>query len=258
MHENMDKTHNLEYYIDNGIVNVIVYKSTNEKIIYYRECVMGTEELDERETQINENKSIYKKLPQHIEGFDFEYALGILKSEDVLIDILEEYYYFIDSFPKKISVLYDSISDDETRMRYKTEVHGLKSAAATVGALQMSELAKRLEKASNDGNMQDVKKLHAILTDELVKHKKIISAIVAETEEKNEFDNINELLPLFDMLKSSLENNDYATADCMCDEIKNYKYPAHIQTLVEAILNNVRNLEADEAIKAIAELKTKR
>lgn len=216
------------------------------------------EKLNERDNQINENESNYRKLPQHIEGFDFDYALGILKSEDVLIDILEEYYYFIDSLPKKLSSLYDDISDDETRKRYKTEVHGLKSAAATVGALQLSELAKRLEKVAADGNMQEIKELHATLMDELVMHKKHISVIVTETEEKNEFDNINDLLPLFDMLKSSLENNDYATADCMCDEIKRYRYPTHIQTMVEAIVSHVRNLEADEAVKAIVELKTKR
>ena len=59
----------------------------------------------------------------------------------------------------------------------------------------------------------------------------------------------------FDMLKDSLEKNDYDMADSICNEIRSYKFADRIQPLVDDILNHTWNFQTEEAILAIAVLK---
>ena len=57
------------------------------------------------------------------------------------------------------------------------------------------------------------------------------------------------------MLKCSLENENYQTADIIFAEINKYVYPANIQILVDEIAPDVMNLESEKAITKIDKLK---
>ena len=54
-----------------------------------------------------------------------------------------------------------------------------------------------------------------------------------------------------------IENDDYDTADIICDEINKYIYPAPIQMMIDEIAIQVTNLEACEAILTIDKLRMK-
>ena len=54
-----------------------------------------------------------------------------------------------------------------------------------------------------------------------------------------------------DMLKTSLENEDYGTADFVCGEIQKYQYSDEIQALTEKLAGQIFNLESEEALETI-------
>ena len=57
------------------------------------------------------------------------------------------------------------------------------------------------------------------------------------------------------MLRVSLEDDDYNTADLICSEIQKYKYSKGIQLLVDELVAQVMNLEADAAIETIGKIR---
>ncbi|MBQ7066310.1 MAG: response regulator [Lachnospiraceae bacterium] len=197
-----------------------------------------------------------QNLPQ-LEEFDFDYAMNILKSEELILITLKDFYTFMERLPGKLSRLFDAINQEEIRALYKIEVHALKSTAATVGALILSKLARMLEVAAVENNVERITVLHPVLLDEIEKHKKRIATIMQDPEDKVVLKNLKEILPYLDMLKVGIENDDYDTADVICDEISKYVYPAQIQTMIDEIASQVTNLEACEAIINIDKLKMK-
>ena len=62
---------------------------------------------------------------------------------------------------KRMRLLYDSSNWAD----YAIKVHALKSTALTIGAEQLSNCAKMLEKAGKTGDVEYIKKNHAMLID---------------------------------------------------------------------------------------------
>ncbi|MBQ7067330.1 MAG: response regulator [Lachnospiraceae bacterium] len=196
----------------------------------------------------------YSQLPQ-LDEFDFDYAMNLLKSEEILLNTLEDFHDLLKRLPRMLSELEDSILQEESRTRYRIEVHALKSSAATVGALLLSKVARLLELAAANHDVERIYVLHPILLEEIEKHKERIASILPQEEKKVMLDNIDEVLPYFDMLKSNLENDDYNNADFISSEIQKYAYSEEIQPLVEQLASQVMNLEAEEAIITIEKIK---
>ncbi len=193
------------------------------------------------------------ELPE-LEEFDFAYALGILQKEEILIKFLNDFCMTLAPLQEKLDVLYENLEDEATLSEYRTSVHSLKSTAATVGALLLSKTARLSEMAAIEKDISRLKILHPILQDEIQKHKARIDTIIApKAKEIADF-----VEPAYlDMLKKSLEKEDYATADLVCDEIQKKKYPEEIQELVEKLAWQVFDLDAEKAILTIKEIKGK-
>lgn len=99
------------------------------------------------------------KLPV-LEGFDLNVAMEILQSEDVVQVILIEFDDFLDHIVPKLEKLYSENMTEEDMKNYRMEVHSLKSSAATVGAMELSELAKAQEMAAIDRDQSQVTEQH--------------------------------------------------------------------------------------------------
>ena len=191
-------------------------------------------------------------LPE-LDEFDFEYALNLLKEKEVLMQMLEEFYDSVDFVQGKILDLYTNIESQEGLKEYRIEVHALKSTSAIIGALLLSKLARIIERAAMDNDVEKIKALHPILLEEIEKHKERIGTILPEKEEKIIAGDAQ--MAYFDMLKAGLENDDYDTADFVCEEIKKYKYEDGIQMLVDVLIKNVQNFNTEKALLIIEKIK---
>lgn len=195
--------------------------------------------------------AVKKELPK-LEGFDFDYAVQITLNEEILRVLLIDFYVAADMLKDKLQGLFADIEKEDTLALYRIEVHALKSTSASIGALSLSDLARNLEQAAIAKNISGIQALHPVLIEELMKHKERISILVPKKEEKKTAG--KELNPYFGMLKNSLANFDFNSADMLSKEIQKYQFADSIQPLVDKLVNQILQLEADEAVATIKEI----
>ena len=203
-------------------------------------------------------------LPE-LEEFDFEFSMRLLKSEDLVLKVLKDFERSLESLPDKLEDLYKQIWNDgegnienvnmEKLGLYRIEVHALKSTAATVGALLLSKLARLLEVAAIEADTAKIRSLHPILLDEMSKHRQRINEVLVKEEPEQTMEDESQLIQYLDMLGECLEECDYNRADVVCEELRKYTFSSQIGELIKTLLEQVMNLEDDDAINTIGELK---
>ena len=60
------------------------------------------------------------------------------------------------------------------------------------------------------------------------------------------------------MLDMSISNDDYGTADFVCEELQKYSYPENICKEMDKLIKKVNELDSDAAIQLISTIKGKR
>ncbi len=196
-------------------------------------------------------EAVKNELPK-LEGFDFDYAVQITLNEEILRVLLIDFYDAADLLIDKLQGLFEGIENEENLALYRIEVHALKSTSASIGALLLSELARNLEKASIEQNIDEIRNMHPVLIEELIKHKERITVIIPKQEKEKAADESTKVY--FTMLKNSLENYDFDSADMLSNELQKYQFADSIQPLVDKLINQILQLEADEAIVTIQEI----
>lgn len=242
----------------------IIPEKLDDMIIKY----LPKDKVLEGDTQnIVENKRIddiqISALPQ-LDEFDFDVAMKLLNSEELVLKVLRDFGVSLENLSGKLNRMYDVIWDDEIGgmninkeklSLYRIEVHALKSTAGTVGAMLLSKLARLLEVAAMEEDVTKLVALHPILIDEINKHKKRINDAMLNEVQEQTMEDVHLLITYLDMLHQHLEESDYNMADVVCDEIGKYTYSGEIGELVNKMLESVINLDEDEAINIIRELK---
>lgn len=188
-----------------------------------------------------------------LEEFDFKYAMGMLRSEELLMQSLANFRDLLKYIPEKLEYLMASIEDEAGLNAYRIEVHALKGTAATVGALLLSKLARILEVAAANGEIEKIHTLQPILLEEIEKHLERVETLFPE--ERKEIESIELLSSYLDMLYMGVAQGDYDTADFMMEELKKYRYSEEIQDLIDELTGQVLNLEMSNAMETIEKIK---
>lgn len=195
-------------------------------------------------------KKTLKELP-NLEEFDLEYAMGVLEDEDTLKELLIDFYHFLGICSESLELLEDKLEADDNLIQYRVEVHSLKSSAATVGAMIVSKLARVLEIAAKEENIEKIHRLHPILIEEMQLHQQRIEVLLPKEEHKIPVKNLKEVTPLFEMLHSSLKAGNINTADYLLKEINHYEFDNHLWKQMKELSNQILSLEVDEAIETV-------
>lgn len=240
-----DKEKYLEEGFDDFISKPIMLEELEDMILKY----MPKELVERRETM--EVVSTIKELPK-LDEFDFEYALNILRDEELLINILRDFGNSLDILDNKLNNLYSRIKETNILHEYRIEVHGLKSSAASVGALLLSKLARLQELAAIDKDYDSISAIHPLLISQMKKHRdRIMGLFPTGNEEKKE--GMEE--DFLKMLEMALKNNDMDTADGMCLEMMRYKYNEELQKLIEKLATEILQLDSEKALDTIQQIR---
>ena len=188
-----------------------------------------------------------------LEEFDFEYAMRILKNEELIWKMLMDFHSYLERIYDKLNDMAGRFSDGEQLALYRIEVHALKSTSATVGALLLSKVARLSEVAAIENDVERLEILHPILSEEIMKHKKRLDEVMPQQETKKAAD-VDEIISYLNTLNASLQNDDFDSADFLCGELQKFKYSDKIQLLMEELSNKVMNLESEDAIMIIQEV----
>lgn len=177
--------------------------------------------------------------------FDVKAAVAMLGSEELFWTVLKDYFKVIDKKAALIKVFFEGLD----WKNYTIEVHALKSASKQIGAMALSELAAKMEKAANDKNYGFIvenqeKMLH------MYEGCKIALEPFMEKEDNTSLQKKGsvskaELLQLFSKLRQALDNLDM---DSMEDTVRcfaEYCYPQEQQELLIQLKDAVENLDVD-------------
>jgi signal transduction histidine kinase/CheY-like chemotaxis protein len=157
----------------------------------------------------------------------------------------------------------------QTMDKFITQVHALKSAAASIGAMDLSHKAARLEAAGKAEDIDGIQKNlggFAKQLDELVKNIQaalktdtaagapVESGTADEDESAEAQDALTPLLPLLKKLKNALELQNFPEIDRLLNKAGKRPLDAEIKEALEKISDDVLVTEFDSAIKSIEKI----
>lgn len=183
-----------------------------------------------------------------VEGTDRKEALKASGSAEVLRQVMEQFAITIPSKHKLISDLWQS-GDIKN---YTIEVHALKSSARLIGATALSELARELEDAGNDNDVEKINaKTPALLYDYNEFKERL--AFLTEDEDRQERDIIDpeELKEGLEALKEMVGAFDFDSADMCVAELNKYAMPTDFKEDFEELKVRLSEVDADGILKLL-------
>lgn len=184
---------------------------------------------------------------QPLEEFDWEAAMRILQDESMLMETLQDFAEFLPRMHDELDLYMDTIDAKESLDHYRITVHSLKSSAATVGATLLSNLARLLEEAAVNGNMQRLRILHPVLQEEIGRHYERVCTLFPENTDTMIKDD-NECWIYLAMLRGNLEQHELSASDMIVRELVKYSKGKPIQDVVSELKKQVDMLEFEEAV----------
>ncbi len=241
--------------------------------------------LSEEEKQVvssresREHNPVPDDLPD-VEGLDWSYAWLHLPEMDMLRDGVSSFYDIIGLQADRLQELYEAMlpkvgnvssvkltgegseEEDNPLTAYRIHVHGMKSAAATIGIVPLAGMAKMLEFAARDGNLKLIHSMHDIFLAEWRSYEVKLSGVFglgydrrdsAGGEEASSGD--TELLKaMIDLLRPALEDLDVDSADDIMEKMKEYSFGPAVDELVPKLNAAVKNLDEEIAGRIMDEM----
>lgn len=156
---------------------------------------------------------------------------------------------------------------DEAFDAYRIQVHGMKSAAATIGIVPLAGMAKVLEFAARDKDMDIIASMHDTFIREWRSYGDKLGGVFGiegpagscddhgmDNDAGKETADADMLRAMMEMLKNALEDFDVDAADGIIDKIRSYSYEQEIGALIPELSAAVKDLDQDEAERVMNEI----
>lgn len=247
-----------EQYLEQGFVDFLSKPIQPDKLenltmtLLIEQGVSVNQDVEAKEREASFTDEV--ELPD-IAEFDWDYAGMYLKDKKILLQTVKDYYLAMGNNICRIQQLFEHIVDENGLAEYRIFVHGLKSTSASVGALILSKLARLLEIAAIDGDIQRIQTLHPVFLEELKTHKQRLSPFFeVKKEEKTESGDMGQLKLYLEELCECLKDWDYDQADAIMEQINQYTYEETVGKKIELLSQQVMELEAEAAIGTIEDI----
>ncbi len=248
-----------EMYISEGFTGFLSKPIRSEKM---EEMLMRLlpKELVKKTEEIIESSSKKKEENPQIDGIDSQYALLNLKDEALFEEMVKEFIITAKKDAAELDELFDGVmdskDDEESLRQYRVKVHAMKNCGATIGALQLFALAKVLEYAARDGEIETLQSVHGIF----IKQWNALVEVLKEVFAKEE---VKEKLPFqptvfqesFLMLEEAMEVCDIDTADQVMQALSYYDIPEEMQNDYEELKIAVVDIDEDAANQHISNMR---
>ncbi len=198
-----------------------------------------------------------------VDGLDWSYAWLHLPERELLTSTVREFREVITLQADKLDGMWQAVEaspqDADALAAYRIQVHGMKSAAATIGIVPLAGMAKLLEFAARDGETDKMAKLHGVFLAEWRSYEeKLREACGAEdggadAAEKEPADAAM-LRGAFSILRTALEDFDVDTADEIVAKLRSYACASEVEALIPSLAAAVADLDQDAAERVMAQI----
>ena len=209
-----------------------------------------------------------------IDGIDWNYGHIHLPSEELLLETVKDFCKAIPVEAKSLNRFYEGIREEMTMQgaqadfmngkagqnlqQYRIKVHAMKSSANMIGAIVLGGMAKILENAARDGDVETIEKVHGIFLREWLDYKEKLAELVSQSksgyEERKGVEDYTIILAYLEMLRQALEELDIDEMDRIMELLNEFHYPEEMQAGMERLNALVVNMERDYAFEEIEEL----
>ena len=179
-----------------------------------------------------------------IGDLDTETALKLAGSKELYFKILKEYYRNIQSKSIKIKEL----QMQQDIKLYTIEVHALKSLSKQIGAMELSEIAAKLEKAGNDNNIDFINAETDYLLQKYVGYIDMLKPYCKEEKEKTGGKALVDKEAVCRLLEKMLVAVDELDIDAMEEVVlalEKYEYPKEQADIFNELQVAVGNIDVD-------------
>lgn len=177
-----------------------------------------------------------------IPGIDVEIAIQCSGSEVIFRKLLQIFY---DTLSEKVELI-QQLEQEEDIQRYIIEVHGLKSAARLVGAVELASQAEYLERCGKEDNIQEIHtKTPSFLEFYLSYKEKLQPFVKIDTGEKKPLLPKEKLLSMLSELRDCLKDFNIDRADNIMEEIGGYSHEEEFEKIFHDLRDSVENIEYD-------------
>ncbi|MCR4991120.1 MAG: response regulator [Lachnospiraceae bacterium] len=205
-------------------------------------------DLDKRALESNHEENTIPAFLHEIPDLDLEEGIKNCGSGDGFMSVVTVFHQTAGAKSAEIRELYDS----GDWSNYTIKVHALKSSARIIGAGQLSELAKKLEDAGKEGNIDFIKEN----TDELLRRYDELDANLKgldgpeEELQKISRDMLKEAYQTMEEIASAM---DYGMMDDLLNSLKGYKLRSADRQKIEKIGSLLLNLDWDGITETLRE-----
>lgn len=199
-----------------------------------------------------------------LDGIDWEYALLHLKDIGILKDTVKQFYLSMDRESEELEhffqMLQETSGEQQEKMleQFEIKVHAMKSNSAMIGAVPLSGVAKMLEYAARDGETEVLQAVTPVFLKEWKKMKVIVGDYVDIAGENAGTDrpwaDWDEVCRYSRQIVDAMKDMDIDTADESMDQMKKYRYPEQMESMVEQLSLAVTNIDVVQAEKWAGEL----
>ena len=170
-----------------------------------------------------------------------------------------------DSYVSALTLFANTVSDNSDVIEkaftekdikaFTIKVHALKSAARLIGAMELSELAKKLEAAGNNNDIEFINEKTKQLLEKYRNFKDKLKGLVDKEEDNSDKDPIPEaeLKEAYDALNEFVTQMEYDGAIMVVEQVKKYKLPEKDKKKFDNIEHALKQFDWD---KVEDELKT--
>ncbi|MBO6242416.1 MAG: response regulator [Butyrivibrio sp.] len=156
-----------------------------------------------------------------INGVDVESAIARCGSAEVAKEVMKDFKLAID----ERSGLIERYESEGNIKNYTIYVHGLKSSARAIGALDLADRAEYLEQCGNDGNVDEIKKLTPELLELYRSYNSKLAVLTQEEDiDKPEID-ADELESAYASIKEFVSASYFDSADDIMKMLQEYRIP---------------------------------
>lgn len=191
-----------------------------------------------------------------VEGLDWNYAYLHLPDMELIVSTVRDFANVIKLQADKLDSMYAEIeTGDETELdNYRIQVHGMKSAAATIGIVPLAGMAKILEFAARDKDLETILAVHVIFISEWRSYSDKLKGVFGIGEESDADKTAADpemILAILDMLKTAMEDFDVDSADSLMERMRGYSYTDEISDMVYELSSAVSDLDTETAASII-------
>ncbi|MBE6909439.1 MAG: response regulator [Ruminococcaceae bacterium] len=197
-----------------------------------------------------------------VDGLDWSYAWLHLPERELLESTVREFRDVIGIQADKLDRMWQAIlgapEDADAMSAYRIQVHGMKSAAATIGIVPLAGMAKMLEFAARDSDIETMAKLHDVFLAEWRSYREklgdVFGAEEAEPDEDKKPADADMLRSMMTMLRNALADFDVDAVDGVMERMRSFRYEPAVQELLPALSAAVADLDEDEAERVMKQM----